>query len=180
MATLPYIYGHHRWLACEWRRCAGPGNCVMMTPRWWIGLGFSLAACADPEIKLCDRIPAGGCPIDRGGTCADQECAAIYTCDSGEWNLAERCEHAEGGGVGQGGRSPGVGGHFAFCEDLELAPSKGTCAPDLQEPDCPVAAASPCKTACTTGCELFFACLNDAWVLRATCEDGELLATADR
>jgi hypothetical protein len=60
---------------------------------------------------------------------------------------------------------------------LDHTGEKSGCKPDLQEPDCPVAAAETCAGAsCLTGCVDFFLCTADGWVTRAYCdESGELI-----
>jgi len=53
------------------------------------------------------------------------------------------------------------------------------CVPDLQEPDCPVAAAESCaETACRTGCSDFYLCTDDGWRAVAYCdEQGQIVMT---
>jgi hypothetical protein len=51
------------------------------------------------------------------------------------------------------------------------------CEPDLQSPDCPVAAAEVCAASvCLTDCTDFFLCTKDGWVDVAYCdEEGQLI-----
>lgn len=146
-------------------------------------LGSGLAGCGVAPLVLCDQIPEGGCPVDRGGTCDDKECAAIYGCYDAEWKVQEVCEGNTGGGGaggstgtagGGGGATGGAGG--GECTPLELDHSTDTtgCMPDLQSPDCPAAAAESCQEkACSTGCLDFFLCKASGWVAVAYCdEDG--------
>src|SRR5688500_7643441 len=97
-------------------------------------LGLSLVGCQSPTtVARCGEIPGGGCPVGRGGTCADQECAALYDCVDGSWKLAQVCELAGSGGGGAGGT--GGSGAGGGCEGVVIEDPGGTgCTPDLQEP----------------------------------------------
>ena len=138
-----------------------------------------LAGCpqATEEPKLCDIIPEGGCPLDRGGTCDDASCDAIYGCYDGVWEKVETCDTPPTGGGGSGGGGGGSGGEggcapFVFDHTGETI----GCQPDLQSPDCPIAAAEQCpESACLTDCSDFYLCKEEGWVALAYCdENGEL------
>jgi hypothetical protein len=148
-------------------------------------LGLSLlcllaAACQSPQqIKLCGQIPDGGCPLDRGGTCEDALCAALYGCYDGVWVREEVCDQNTGGG-GSGGGSTGTGGD---CTPIQLDHTGETtgCQPDLQLPDCPVAAAEQCpQNACLTDCIDFFLCKAEGWTALAYCDEEGMLIEAPR
>src|SRR5262245_52986853 len=127
------------------------------------------AACHGPvTVQPCGEIPPGGCPIGRGGTCDDEECAALYDCLDGSWKLTTVCEGAGAGGGGSGGG--GTRGAGGACEGVVIDdPMMPGCTPDLQEPDCPAAAAAACHP-CLTGCEDFFVCERRGWRSVAFCD----------
>lgn len=131
-------------------------------------------------IELCGQIPDGGCPLDRGGTCDDAECAALYGCYDAVWKQVEVCDHgAGGGGAGGAGGAGGQGG----CTPIQLDHTGETtgCEPDLQSPDCPVAAAEQCpESACLTDCIDFFLCKKEGWTAIAYCDEGGELIVAPR
>ena len=55
---------------------------------------------------------------------------------------------------------------------LDHAGETVNCKPDLQDPDCPAAAAETCAEAvCLTGCVDFFLCKKDGWTAVAHCDD---------
>lgn len=124
------------------------------------------------EIKLCGEIPQDGCPIGRGGTCADLVCAALYDCVDGKWTRIKQCPPLSDGGPGSDG---GDGGVDAACMPVMLNHQDEAtgCTPDLQEPDCPVIAAETCAAlACQSGCMDFFLCTADGgWKEEAYCDD---------
>lgn len=65
-------------------------------------------------------------------------------------------------------------GTDAGCDATALDKTGETtgCAPDLQSPDCPVAAADTCaETACLTDCSDFFLCTERGWIDVAYCTD---------
>lgn len=143
-------------------------------------LALSLpAACGDlsDNLKLCGQIPEGGCPLGRGGTCADQTCNGLYDCLEGAWTLVEACPGGTGGSGG-GGPDAGAGGD---CEKVVIDHTEETsgCVPDLQNPDCPAVAAETCVvSACLTDCVDFYLCKKDGWALVAYCnEEGEVVPT---
>jgi hypothetical protein len=124
-----------------------------------------------PPVELCGRIPDGGCPIGRGGTCDDRSCAALYDCDEGSWTEVERCS---GGDAAQGGggaaTTSGDGGAGGACEVAQFDRSSEAdgCEPTLLLPDCEVEAAETCAP-CLTGCEDFFLCTSTGWEAIAYC-----------
>jgi len=135
----------------------------------------AIAGCPTlPAPILCGEIPAGGCPVGRGGTCDDLTCEGLYDCVDGTWVSAEVCAHPDGGpGVG-GGASDGGQPEGGACTPVSIDTQGQAidCTPDLQEPDCPVEAAFPCvETACLTGCLDFFRCTPTGWVDAAYCTD---------
>lgn len=161
------------------RRSAWP------TPRALAVLAVVLAtpACTEPApVLLCGEIPSGGCPIGRGGTCDDAACAAVYDCVDGDWTVVEACD-GQGTGAGDTGTMPNDGGGGAGgCAELSIDHTGETtgCKPDLQHPDCPIAAAEQCpNSACLTDCVDFFMCTKDGWIAQAYCdENGDLHPTA--
>jgi hypothetical protein len=146
----------------------------------WLGLGGAViwaAACGgSQDLKLCGQIPEGGCPIGRGGTCADELCAGLYDCVDGSWTLVSPCDQ---GGAGGAGGAPGSGGGDGGCEQVTVdhTGEAAGCTPDLQHPDCPASAAETCAhTACLTGCLDFFLCTEEGWQEVAFCtEDGQIV-----
>jgi len=121
------------------------------------------------DIVPCGQLPdVTGCPTSRGGTCSDPECAALYECVDGTWDKVASCDQdttTSVGGGGQGGH--GTGG----CSEvvIDISGQAVGCQPDLQEPDCPVAAAQACQP-CLTGCVDFFFCASDGWLSVAYCD----------
>src|SRR5262249_33007863 len=116
--------------------------------------------------------PEEGCPIGRGGTCLDRACAGLYDCVDGKWTLVRAC--APNNVVDAGNGDGGPDG----CTPPDVGPKAGagTCSPDLELPDCPLAAAACAETACSTGCTDFFACEPEGWLLVAYCdEDGHFV-----
>lgn len=145
------------------------------------------AHCADLERPAeCGVIPGDGCPLDRGGTCDDRSCDALYACEAGGWRLVESCPpdgdggHGASGGVagagagGAAGAGAGVGG--CAPATIDHTGEHTGCDQDLVEaPDCPVEAAESCHP-CETGCVDFFLCTADGWDLVAYCTDeGEVV-----
>lgn len=130
-----------------------------------------------PDLELCGEIPAGGCPIGRGGTCDDVTCAALYDCVEGKWTQVDLCPPENGGG-GAGGEGGDAGVPACITTSLD-AGSAGTCHPDLQVPDCPIEAAQGCPDSiCLTGCIDFFGCSSDGWVPVAYCDDEGHIVTS--
>jgi hypothetical protein len=124
------------------------------------------------ELKLCGQIPEDGCPIGRGGTCEDATCAALYDCVEGAWTRVETCSGFGGAGGGGGGGLGGAGG-AGGCTPVMFDKSGETvgCEPDLQNPDCPAAAAEGCaEQACLTDCLEFYLCTKDGWKDVAYCD----------
>ncbi|NUP12137.1 MAG: hypothetical protein HOW73_39325 [Polyangiaceae bacterium] len=135
-----------------------------------------LAGCGE-ELLLCGKIPEGGCPVGRGGTCDDELCEALYDCVEGNWTLAETCESGSGGG-GIGGGAPQGGSGAGGCEPVVFDHSDDAegCTPDLQPPDCPGEAAEVCGDPCLTECIDFYLCKATGWTLVGFCNDaGELV-----
>jgi hypothetical protein len=135
-----------------------------MTRTWPLLAALLSSGCTSTPLVLCDQIPEGGCPLDRGGTCDDRACAALYGCYDGVWKVVEVCEENTGGAGG------------AECTSITFDRSMETtgCMPPLQSPDCPAAVAEDCpEKACTTGCTDFFLCTAEGWIGVAYCdEDG--------
>jgi hypothetical protein len=146
-------------------------------------LGLSLAgaiavpvACgSDAPFQLCGEIPAGGCPIGRGGSCTDPSCTGVYDCVGGAWRVTERCS----GGGADAGAGHDSGADAADAADagcvaitVDHTGERTGCAPSLQAPDCPAAAAEECAVeACLTGCTDFFLCTSGGWREVAYCDD---------
>jgi hypothetical protein len=139
-----------------------------------------IASCGSAgEVKLCGRIPEGGCPLGRGGTCDDKLCEALYDCAGGNWTLVLPCDRS--------GADAGAGGHLEDSGadgpcDLVLLDHTGEtsgCAPDLQSPDCPAGAAETCaQAACFTECADFYLCTAAGWTAVAYCDDqGKVVVT---
>jgi hypothetical protein len=142
---------------------------------WWGGVA---AGCGSSgEVKLCGQIPPGGCPLGRGGTCADPVCTGLYDCPDGSWVLVESCG-AVAGSNGEGGAGGGGGAGSGGCDmvTIDKTGESTGCKPDLQSPDCPAAAVETCvESACLTECSDFFLCTKDGWADVAHCsENGEL------
>ena len=138
-------------------------------------------ACGSEDgLALCGTIPAGGCPIGRGGTCDDPTCTGVYDCSGGTWRVAERCSPRVGGDAG----APRDGGApDAACGSVSIDTTGEAigCKPDLELPDCPVAAAEQCaRAACLTGCTDFFLCTADGYRAVAYCDDSGALVASKR
>lgn len=135
---------------------------------------LAMAACPDvPPVQLCGEIPSGGCPIGRGGSCDDRTCNGLYDCVEGAWTLVNACSNDGGpgdGGPGEGGPGKGDGG--CTPSGIDLSGQLVACTPDLENPDCPAAAAACLEDACLTGCTDFFLCGDAGWTSVAYC-DGE-------
>jgi hypothetical protein len=133
------------------------------------------AACGGSSIQLCGQIPEDGCPLGHGGTCDDALCAGLYDCIDGTWKEVEVCHQGQGGGAsttGASGTSSSTG-----CQPVMLDHSMEMldCMPDLENPDCPAAAAEVCGP-CLTGCTDFFMCEPAGWKDVAFCDEmGELI-----
>jgi len=117
---------------------------------------------------LCGEIPAGGCPLGRGGTCDDPLCAGLYDCVEGKWTLATDCttNGATSGSSGSSGSSGGDAGADGACTPIALSHEGEMtgCKPDLQAPDCPVSLTEGAcvETVCNvTDCLDFYLCIYD-------------------
>jgi hypothetical protein len=145
-------------------------------------LGFALVAmgsiaCGGADAPLlCGEIPPGGCPIGRGGTCADPTCTGLYDCVSGHWRETMACPHPQGQG-GAGSSSSANSSSSGQCTGAMLDHTKQTvgCTPDLEAPDCNSDVAETCHP-CTTGCIDFFMCEAQGWMTVAYCDgSGKLI-----
>ncbi len=139
-----------------------------------------VGACGEaPPLETCGQIPEGGCPIGRGGSCDDMYCAALHDCVEGKWTQVKRCPDGNGSGGAGGGGGGGAGAGAGPCTMVTLDHSAETlgCKPDLENPDCPAAAAETCaESACLTSCLDFFLCTKDGWIDVAHCdEEGQLV-----
>ena len=133
------------------------------------------AACSAGVSRPCSDIPVDGCPLDRGGTCEDPECAALYACYDGRWSLHERCEQGAGGDGGGGAAGGGAGAGGCAGVTIDHQGETIGCLPELQLPDCPAAIAESCQP-CITGCGDFFLCTEEGWHLVAFCsEEGNVV-----
>lgn len=142
-------------------------------------LALALVACTSPELLLCDRIPDGGCPVGRGGTCDDPHCAALYDCVQGDWTVVEECAPVGGAGEGGGAGATAEGG-AGGCVLPQFDHTRQTsgCEPDLQPPDCPVEAAEVCGDPCLTECVDFYLCVPEGWESVGFCDElGALVIT---
>jgi hypothetical protein len=129
-----------------------------------------LVACYDyPEAIPCGQIPPDGCPVTQGGTCNDPFCTALYECVDGVWRHWETCSNPQQ----DAGTTPDA------CSSIVIDRTGETtgCLPDLQNPDCPAAAAEQCITSvCQSECADFFLCTKEGWQVVAFCTDqGELI-----
>ena len=160
---------------------------------WWVLViaapaTLVVGACTTSAAPACHDIPPGGCPADRGGTCDDPVCSAIYTCGDGEWQWVNNCPgggvggaNAGGGGLGGaanvGGGGVGGEGGEGGCHGVVIDKRGQTsgCSPGLMPPDCGVAVAEGCAP-CLGDCSDFFLCTADGWVTVAFCDqDGQLV-----
>jgi hypothetical protein len=137
-----------------------------------------------PDGTGCVNIPDDGCPLDRGGSCADPTCNALWSCTAGAWSLVQECNQPDGGaggGSGAGGGISDAGASDGPCvmANINLVGQTQDCTPDLAFPDCPVSAALGCADqACLTGCSDFWLCSMAGWVDVAYCTcDGQLIVT---
>jgi len=144
--------------------------------------GLAAFACDDPPVDHpCMDIPANGCPIARGVSCADRRCESIYACRRGNiWEPLEKCPNFD----------PDAG--FTFDPDagtdadaapvLDASPNAppgaygGPGCPTLQEPDCSVGLALACTSNCC-GCEDLFVCGGGVWNLWGACTNGVVRQT---
>lgn len=141
----------------------------------WIFLPFlpALGCPTLPEAIPCGTIPEGGCPLGRGGTCADTYCSALYDCVDGAWVSAKVCSTSDAG-VPDGGLPDGGSTDGGACTPIgvDLSGEQIDCTPDLELPDCVIEAAFPCvETACTTGCVDFYLCTSAGWTAVAYCDE---------
>lgn len=133
-------------------------------------VGWMPACGSEPDAVPCGQIPANGCPLRGGGTCADPSCGVIYGCYSGVWSAVETCSNPP----------PSDGGMQADACPVPMFDHTGEvlgCKPDLQNPDCPVQAAEQCASSvCQSDCVDFFMCLKEGWQVVAYCDqDGQLV-----
>lgn len=142
-----------------------------------LSLACLMSACDSTQVLTCGEIPQDGCPSGRGGTCEDPFCAALFDCVEGDWTLVETCEEFGGGGTGAGAGDPigGAGAAGGGCVfEFDHEGEAGNCEPDLQEPDCPAAAAENTCNPCATGCIEFFLCTDFGWENVGYCsEEGD-------
>jgi hypothetical protein len=146
-----------------------------------------------PDGATCDDIPDGGCPIDRGGSCDDPTCGAIYLCNNGVWSVGQICPPNDGGGPGGGGVGGGTtvpeggpicshdGGGACTPVVIDAGSTASDCTPDLACGDCEVSAAYGCaECACATGCLDFYVCRPDGWHSVAYCTDNGTLVISNQ
>lgn len=129
---------------------------------------FGAPGCDAGLPKLCDALPEGGCPAGRGGSCLDRTCSGLYDCVEGAWVETERCPAAPSGPLDAGMEAAAD----ASCSQVSIdhQGEASGCSPNLQEPDCPAAAAELCEP-CATGCSDFFLCEMSGWTEVAYCDD---------
>lgn len=140
-----------------------------------------------PPPAVCSDIPTNGCPVDRGGTCQDVTCAAIYECLNGAWILSQTCDNPLDGGAGGGGSGIDGGAGGGLSPDggpctmvtIDAGGATDDCMIDLMFPDCPYQAAEGCaQSACLTGCSDFYICMDGGWYDVAYCDDnGQVVVT---
>ena len=140
----------------------------------------TIAACEDQTVvaQPCTNIPPGGCPINRGVSCQDPACEAVYACREGNvWELQARCPGRDANAVTDSSLPDGA---IAFDASIDAPPGAfgGPGCPSLQEPDCPLGLALACGAGCC-GCEDLFVCENAAWLLWGRCGDGGIQQTPE-
>lgn len=137
-----------------------------------LGAAAAVGCEGDTGVLLCGEIPRHGCPAGRGGSCTDEVCAALYDCVDGVWTSVQSC--------GRAGEPEAIDAGDGTCEPVTIDAGVEVtgCHPDLQLPDCPVAAARTCsESGCLTGCQDFYACSAGGWRLVAYCtDDGRVVA----
>lgn len=160
----------------------------LVLPVALLGAIFAAAGCqALPSITAtCSDIPPGGCPLDRGGTCGDATCAALYDCVNGVWVESETCDHPPATAAVRsiavaGAAAPVLDGGACTPVDVDVSGQTNDCMVDLMFPDCPAVAAQGCaQSACLTGCMDFFVCRSTAWIDVAHCDEGGRLTVTQR
>ncbi len=165
---------------------------VLVLPAALAAAIFAAVACQTvPVGQGCSDIPGDGCPIDRGGSCDDPTCSAIYDCNDGQWVLAQVCPVSDAGPVEAGpivDGGPDFDGGPCVPVVVDGGGPGADCTPELEGPfDCDVAAAACYGTACITGCSDFFFCsagpcpggTAPCWIDVAYCTDeGQLVITS--
>jgi len=137
----------------------------------------AVAGCGDPPLLLCGQIPTGGCPIGRGGSCADKSCTGVYDCVNGKWTETQACPASTTSSSGATGSTGSTGSGMCMPGVLNHTGETTGCTPDLESPDCPASAAETCSP-CTTGCADFFMCLGTGWTDVGFCTAaGQLVVT---
>lgn len=129
---------------------------------------FGTSGCDAGLPKLCEALPEGGCPAGRGGSCLDRTCSGLYDCVEGAWVETERCSAVPSGPLDAGMEAAAD----ASCGQVSIdhQGEVSGCSPNLQEPECPAAAAEICEP-CATGCSDFFICAMSGWTEVAYCDD---------
>lgn len=155
-----------------------PCDTLAMPRRWPLALLLVLGCDDLPPEPTCGPLPdRSACPAERGGSCSDRSCSALYSCKETTWVFVQRCDQNAAGAAGAGaagaGAAAGAGG---TCSGALTDP--GGC-PSLQSPDCNAAILDACPAdACSLGCEAFLRCENNEWSTNyvAYCsDDGELI-----
>ncbi len=142
----------------------------------------AIAACQDQTVvaRPCTNIPPGGCPINKGVSCEDPACEAVYACREGNvWEFQAHCPGRDASrGVDAG---PATDGGIAFDASIDAPPGAfgGPGCMMLQEPDCPLGLAIACGANGCCGCEDLFVCENEAWLLWGRCIDGRIEQTPE-
>jgi hypothetical protein len=160
----------------------------LVLPGALLGALFLSMSCQNlpSPTATCGEIPTGGCPIGRGGTCADVTCTALYDCVNSAWALSQSCTNPVNGGAtaGRSGTDGGIAGPVldrGACTrvSIDMSAETNDCMVDLMFPDCPAVAAQGCaESACLTGCSDFFLCSSAAWIDVAHCNDrGQVIVT---
>ena len=129
-----------------------------------LAFAAALGACGDDlSVARCPPLDPGACPASGGGSCDDPTCRAIYACVEGAWQLRASCSPANAGPDARDAAAADVDAG-ASCGDAGGSLPAAVCSPELELPDCPDSLVRACPaSACTTGCESFFACGASGW-----------------
>jgi hypothetical protein len=141
-------------------------------------VALGAAACdSTPPPRLCDDVPAGGCPLSNGVACEDPTCQAVYACNDGVWSFDHACPTVDAGIVDATVDADADEMPAFDAASIDAPPGSfgGPGCTDLEAPDCPLGEAIVCGPGCCD-CEELYVCVDMGWTDWGSCSpDGGIV-----